>query len=109
MKEFTHINATSVDDAVSALGMYGDKAMVLAGDTVFIAGAPLIFKPDAFDATYKGHYGGILWAVSAKDGSKMAEHKLQRLPRYDGIVAAYGKLYIANQDASIECWAANTQ
>jgi xanthine dehydrogenase YagS FAD-binding subunit len=33
MKEFTHINATSVDDAISALGMYGDKAMVLAGGT----------------------------------------------------------------------------
>jgi xanthine dehydrogenase YagS FAD-binding subunit len=33
MKEFTHINATSVDSAVSALAEYGDKAMVLAGGT----------------------------------------------------------------------------
>lgn len=33
MKEFTHINATTVDDAVSALSQYGDKAMVLAGGT----------------------------------------------------------------------------
>lgn len=33
MKEFTHINATSVDDAVSALAEYGDKANVLAGGT----------------------------------------------------------------------------
>jgi len=36
MKEFTHINATTVDDAVSALGQYGDKAMVLAGGTDLI-------------------------------------------------------------------------
>jgi xanthine dehydrogenase YagS FAD-binding subunit len=33
MKEFTHINATTVDDAVSALAEHGDKAMVLAGGT----------------------------------------------------------------------------
>lgn len=33
MKEFTHINATTVDEAVSALSQYGDKANVIAGGT----------------------------------------------------------------------------
>ncbi len=31
MKRFTHINATTIDEAVSALTLYGDKAEVLAG------------------------------------------------------------------------------
>ena len=33
MKRFTHINATTVDEAVSALSQYGDKANVIAGGT----------------------------------------------------------------------------
>lgn len=33
MKRFTHINATSVDEAVSALSQYGDTAKVIAGGT----------------------------------------------------------------------------
>lgn len=33
MKKFTHINATTVDEAVSALSQYGDKANVIAGGT----------------------------------------------------------------------------
>ena len=33
MREFTHINATSLDDAVAKLGEYGDKAMLNAGGT----------------------------------------------------------------------------
>lgn len=33
MKEFTHINATTVSEAVSALGQYGDRANVIAGGT----------------------------------------------------------------------------
>jgi NADPH-dependent glutamate synthase beta subunit-like oxidoreductase len=33
LKKFTHINATSIDEAVSILRQYGDKAWVLAGGT----------------------------------------------------------------------------
>ena len=43
-------------------------------------------------------------AVSAADGSKRAEYKLEKLPAWDGIAAAYGRLFIVNQDGSIECW-----
>jgi len=80
------------------------KAMVLAGDTVFVAGAPLVFGPVDLDATYAGRRGAILWAASAVDGSKLAEYKLEVLPAWDGMAAAYGKLYISNEDGSIECW-----
>jgi len=82
------------------------KAMVLAGDTVFIAGAPLVFHVDDLGATYAGRLGGILWATSAADGAKLAEYKLEVLPAWDGMAAAYGRLFIVNQDGSVNCWGA---
>ena len=80
------------------------KAMALAGDTVFVAGALLVFSLDDPAATYDGRCGGVLWAVSAADGSKLEEYTLDVLPAWDGIAAAYGRLFIVNQDGSIECW-----
>ncbi|MHC4557721.1 MAG: outer membrane protein assembly factor BamB family protein [Planctomycetota bacterium] len=79
------------------------KAMVLAGDIVFVAGAPLVFDPLDLGGAYTGRKGGILWAASAANGSKLAEYKLEVLPAWDGMAAAYGCLFIANQDGSIEC------
>jgi hypothetical protein len=80
------------------------KAMVLAGDTVFVAGAPLVFDPVDPGATYAGRRGAILWAASAVNGSKLAEYKLDVLPAWDGMAAAHGCLFIVNQDGGIECW-----
>jgi hypothetical protein len=80
------------------------KAMVLTGDIVFVAGAPLVFDPSDLSATYAGRRGGILWAASADNGSKLAEYKLEVLPSWDGMAAAYDCLFIVNQDGSIECW-----
>jgi hypothetical protein len=80
------------------------KSMVLAGETVFVAGAPLVFGIVDPGATYAGRRGAILWAASAIDGSKLAEYKLEVLPAWDGMAAAYGCLFIVNQDGGIECW-----
>ena len=80
------------------------KAMALAGDVVFVAGAPIIFKRDDLAATYEGRCGGVLWAASASDGSKLAQYMLDALPAWDSMAAAYGRLFIANQDGSVDCW-----
>jgi len=80
------------------------KAMALAGETVFVAGAPLVFEAGDFGATYAGRRGGVLLAMSAKDGAKRAEYKLGVLSAWDGLAAAYGKLFLVNQDGGIECW-----
>ena len=84
------------------------KAMTLAGDTLFVAGAPLVFEPDDLAATYEGRRGGVLWAASAVDGSKLAEYTLEALPAWDAMAAAYGRLFIVNQDGSMECWGAGS-
>jgi outer membrane protein assembly factor BamB len=80
------------------------KAMVLAADTVFVVGAPMIFPLDDLGGTYAGRRGAILRAVSAVDGATLAEYKLDKLPAWDGMAAAHGRLFIVNQDGSVECW-----
>jgi hypothetical protein len=84
------------------------KAMALAGDTVFVAGAPLVFDSKDLGATYAGRLGGILWAASAADGSQLAEYTLEVLPAWDGMATAYGRLFLVNQDGSIDCWGADS-
>jgi hypothetical protein len=80
------------------------KAMVLAGDTVFVIGAPLVFPLDDLAGTYAGRQGAIMRAVSAADGATLAEYKLDKLPVWDGVAAAYGRVFIVNQDGGVECW-----
>lgn len=80
------------------------KAMVLARDVVFVAGAPLIFPAGDLGGTYAGRQGAMLRAVSTSDGATLAEYRLDRLPVWDGMAAAGGRLFIVNQDGTVECW-----
>ena len=41
---------------------------------------------------------------SKKDGKKVAEHKLECLPAFDGLIAASGSLYMVTEDGSILCY-----
>jgi hypothetical protein len=44
--------------------------------TSFVAGAPLVFEAGDLGAAWAGRRGGVLPAMSAKDGAKRAEYKL---------------------------------
>ena len=83
------------------------KAMVLAGDVVFVAGTPAHFPPDhpaeKYEAAYEGKLGGLLWAVSATDGRKLAEYKLDAAPCWDGLAAANGRLYLSLKNGMVLC------
>ena len=86
------------------------RAMVLCGKVLYVAGPPdLLDEEEAFRTfssektqkllerqarAYEGAEGGVLWAVSALGGNKLAEKKIGDIPVFDGLVAAYGKLYI---------------
>ena len=84
------------------------KAMALAGDVVFIAGVPMRFAPDQtaakYEASYAGKSGGILWAASAVDGSKLASAKLPAPPCWDALAAAGGKLFLTLKDGTVVCF-----
>ena len=95
------------------------RAMVVAGDTLFVAGprdlvdeeeaAKAISDPEIQAqlteqvAVLKGGKGAVLRTVSTADGSTLAEKELPWMPRWDGVVAANGKLYAATTDGKVVC------
>jgi hypothetical protein len=99
------------------------RAMVLADRTLFIAGPPdLVDEVEVLtnlddpetqaklieqDAALEGQRGAILMALSSRSGEKLAEHKLDSLPIFDGMVASKGKLYISTVDGKIVCMGGN--
>jgi hypothetical protein len=97
------------------------RAMVLADRTLFVAGPPDVVdeqeiwgrtlepgvqaKLDEQSAALDGQKGAILWAVSASDGEKLAEYKLDDVPVLDGMAAANGRLYLATKNGRVLCMA----
>ena len=58
----------------------------------------------AQDAAMAGEKGAKLWAVSAADGEKLAEHPLEAMPVFDGLIAAGGRLYLVTADGNVLCF-----
>ena len=80
------------------------RAMVKAGDVLFVAG-----PPDEFDradplAAFEGRRGARMVAVAAKDGAVLAERELPSPPVFDGLIAAGGALFGALEDGTLACW-----
>jgi len=78
-------------------------AMALAGPTLFIAGTRDELRPDAPWAAYEGRRGGLLVALSAAEGTKLAERPLAAAPVYDGLAATGGRLYVPTVGGKILC------
>jgi outer membrane protein assembly factor BamB len=95
------------------------RAMVMANKTLFVAGPPDVvdeqasfYRPDepAIAAKLKeqaaaliGQRGGLLWAVAAENGKKLAEYRLDSVPVWDGMAAANGRLYVSMKNGGILC------
>ncbi len=75
------------------------------GGTLFFAGPPDVLDPEDPMAAFEGRKGGALWAVSAADGKRLAEHKLESPPVFDGMIAAGGRLYMSTRDGKVRCFA----
>ena len=54
-------------------------------------------------AVLKGDKGAVLRAISTADGSTLAEKDLPWMPRWDGMIAANGRLYAATADGKVVC------
>jgi outer membrane protein assembly factor BamB len=78
-------------------------AMVLTENALFLAGPPDVVPADDPYAAFDGSMGARLWAVSREDGTKTAEHRLDCLPVFDGMIAAKGRLYLSTQDGEVRC------
>jgi outer membrane protein assembly factor BamB len=95
------------------------RAMVLANRTLFVAGPPdvadevLAFrKPDdpavrkarlQQEAAWENRGGALLQVVSAGDGKRLAEYKLDSVPTWDGMAVASGRLYLSTMGGSVLC------
>ena len=96
------------------------RAMALANDTLLVAGPPDLVDEKAMwgrsnepefqqkmreqAEALEGSRGGLLWAVSAETGDKLAEYKLDDLPAFDGMAAADGRLFLATTDNKLLCF-----
>jgi len=79
------------------------RAMVAAGETLFVAGPPdIVARGDPW-AAFEGRKGGVLRAVSAADGSKLTEYPLDAPPILDGLAACGGRLYLSTTDGKVIC------
>jgi outer membrane protein assembly factor BamB len=82
------------------------RAMVLAGDTLVLAGPPDPFSGGKADsAPFAADKGGMLRIVSTKDGAPMGEYRLPAPPAWDAMAAAGGRLYVATTDGKVTCLA----
>ncbi|MFW6163209.1 MAG: PQQ-binding-like beta-propeller repeat protein [Planctomycetota bacterium] len=77
------------------------RAMVLAGDTLFVAGPP---NPVLVERGKLSGEGARLVAVSAADGKTLAEVPLDAAPAWDAMAAAGGRLYLSTQDGRVLCF-----
>ena len=96
------------------------RGMLVSGKMLFIAGPPdvLVYPGEENveiygvasaealreqEAALAGAKGGVLWAVSTKDGKKIAEYKTDSPPAWDGLAAANGRLYMSTLDGKVVC------
>jgi outer membrane protein assembly factor BamB len=80
------------------------RGMVLAGDTLIAAGPPeLKNDPAAGRAAWLGKKGGVVAAYDTSGGKPMGIMPLESPPVFDGMAAAYGKVFVAQMDGSVLC------
>jgi hypothetical protein len=78
-------------------------AMIRVADTIFVAGAPDVVDEKDPHGAWEGRKGGILAAFSADDGKRLAEYKLTAPPVWDGMAAAYARLYLSLVNGTVVC------
>ncbi len=57
-------------------------------------------------AAFEGKRGAMLVAVSRDDGKKLSAYSLDFVPRFDGLIAAGGRLYVTTIDGQVLCLSA---
>jgi outer membrane protein assembly factor BamB len=101
------------------------RALALAGNVLLAAGPPdVLDEPGVLfhlndpavqarlarqAAALEGRSGALLWAVSANDGTKRAQHELPASPVWDGMAVAGGRVFLSLADDSVVCFAGPNQ
>ena len=77
--------------------------MVLAGKRLYISGPPDRGPNDGAFEAIVGKKGSHFRVVSAADGATLWEFKSKRVPVFDGLIAAGGRLYMSMTDGTLMC------
>jgi hypothetical protein len=95
------------------------NSMVLTDNALFVAGPPDVVDEEAAvtalldaetqkklaeqSAAFEGRRGALLMAVSRDGGDKLAAYRLDFVPRFDGLIAANGRLYVSTLGGQVLC------
>ncbi|MHC4728727.1 MAG: hypothetical protein ACYS17_16020, partial [Planctomycetota bacterium] len=95
------------------------NSMVLTQNAIFAAGPPdvedeeesvkTLLNPKTQrklteqSAAFEGKRGALLIAVSRDSGEKLAAYRLDFVPRFDGLIAANGRLYVSTLGGEVLC------
>ncbi len=82
------------------------KAMVLAGDTIFVCGPPDKVKASDPLAAFEGRMGGEIWALNAATGEVLNKLKTTDVPAFDAMIAAENRLFMCTPAGKILTFAA---
>ena len=77
------------------------RAMVATDDKLFIVGPPV--KALENTASLLGASGALMNVVGTKDGQTLKRYTIEALPVFDGLAAAYGRLYLTMRDGRVAC------
>lgn len=79
------------------------RAMVKAGDQLFVAGPPDTLDPNDPFAAFEGRNGARLIGLSAVDGQQQPPLDLDGPPVFDGMIAANHRLFISLENGKVVC------
>jgi outer membrane protein assembly factor BamB len=79
------------------------RAMLKAGDVIFTVGPRA--ETGVWSLDNEKDAGVVAMAFSASDGSELAQYPLDASPVFDGMAAAYGRIYISTEDGAVLCLA----
>jgi len=85
------------------------RAMVEAGEILFVAGVPDAVPADDPMAAFEGRCGAMLQALWARDGRIVYQTNLHAPPVFDGLIAAAGCLFLSTESNRIVCLAGATE
>jgi len=96
------------------------RALVLADDTLFVAGPPDVLDEEALfqrphdenlqqiatqqEAALNSETGGLLLAVNRRTGKELSRLKLSSPPRWDAMIATPGRLFMATETGTVICY-----
>lgn len=81
------------------------RALVKSGTRLCLGAAPADVPEEDPQAAYEGRRGGMIWLLSADNGTKLSEVRLEAPVVWDGLAVAHGRLYVSTTDGKLTCLA----